>query len=105
MNLGPGVACCESTNLPRAAAFTAFTDVVLGVVPIAGFWNLKLPTNTKVGLCFLMGCTLFAAVCSIVKTTKLDELADLQDFTYGTVDLIIWAMYVPNLNLHELSLT
>lgn len=39
-----------------------------------------------------MGCTLFAAICAIVKTTKLNTLADLQDFTYATVDLVIWAM-------------
>lgn len=40
----------------------------------------------------MMGCTLLAAICAIVKTTKLYQLADLADFTYGTVDLIIWVM-------------
>lgn len=74
-------------------AYTAMTDIILAIVPIAAFWKLTLKTKTKVGLSFLMACTLFAAICAIVKTTKLNELADLADFTYGTVDLVIWAMY------------
>ncbi|OTA55119.1 hypothetical protein K449DRAFT_357701 [Hypoxylon sp. EC38] len=77
-------------------SLTAFTDIVLGIVPIASFWNLQLPTKTKVSICFLMGCTLFAAICAIVKTTKLNELEDLGDFTYATVDLIIWAIVEAN---------
>ncbi|KAI1633662.1 hypothetical protein F4809DRAFT_622384 [Biscogniauxia mediterranea] len=77
-------------------SFTAFTEIVLGIVPIAGFWNLQLPTKTKVSLCFLMCCTIFSAICSIIKTTKLDQLSNLGDFTYGTVDLIIWAIVEAN---------
>ncbi|ETS80241.1 hypothetical protein PFICI_07770 [Pestalotiopsis fici W106-1] len=77
-------------------AYTALTDIILGVVPSLAFWGLKLPTKTKVGLCFLMLCTLFAAICAIVKTTKLNELDDLTDFTYGSVDLIIWAIVEAN---------
>ncbi|KAI1778659.1 hypothetical protein F4818DRAFT_306297 [Hypoxylon cercidicola] len=77
-------------------SFTAFTDIVLAIVPIASFWNLQLPKKTKVSLCLVMGCTLFAAICAIVKTTYLNELEDLDDFTYGTVDLIIWAIVEAN---------
>ncbi|KAF7540564.1 hypothetical protein G7054_g1261 [Neopestalotiopsis clavispora] len=77
-------------------SFTAFTDVVLGIVPIAAFWKLKLPTRSKVGLCILMGCTLFAAVCSIVKTTKLTTLSDYSDFPYSSTGLIIWAVVEAN---------
>ncbi|KAK9424385.1 putative Integral membrane protein [Seiridium unicorne] len=77
-------------------ALTAFTDVVLGIVPIAAFWGLRLPTRSKVGLCILMGCTLFAAVCSAVKTSKLSELDDFSDFTYTSVQLIIWVIVEAN---------
>ncbi|KAI1398504.1 hypothetical protein F4819DRAFT_468438 [Hypoxylon fuscum] len=77
-------------------SLTAFTDIVLAIVPIASFWNLQLPKKTKVSLCLVMGCTLFAAICAIVKTTYLNELEDLDDFTYGTVDLIIWAIVEAN---------
>lgn len=92
---------CKSCPLSRLGtradrsvqpAFTAVTDIVLGIVPIAAFWKLQMKTKTKVGLCTMMGCTFFAAICAIVKTTRLNELANLEDFTYGTVDLVIWAM-------------
>ncbi|OTB02432.1 hypothetical protein M426DRAFT_322709 [Hypoxylon sp. CI-4A] len=77
-------------------SFTAMTDIVLAVVPIASFWTLQLPRKTKISLCLVMGCTLFAAICAIVKTTYLNELEILDDFTYGTVDLIIWAIVEAN---------
>ncbi|KAK7726530.1 hypothetical protein SLS53_007957 [Cytospora paraplurivora] len=32
------------------------------------------------------------AICAIIKTTKLDELENLADFSYATVDLVIWAV-------------
>lgn len=64
----------------------------MGAIPIAAFWKLQLKLGIKVGLCVMMGCTFFAAVCAIVKTSYLYTLADLSDFTYATVDLIIWAM-------------
>ncbi|KAL8749078.1 MAG: hypothetical protein Q9184_006945 [Pyrenodesmia sp. 2 TL-2023] len=73
-------------------AYSAFTDVFLAVVPAMVFWKLQLKTKTKIGLCLLMGTTALAAICAIVKTTYLDELANLADFTYATVDLIIWAI-------------
>ena len=65
---------------------------MLGVVPITAFWNLRLPTKTKVGVCFLMGCTLFAAVCSVIKTYHLKSLKSKGNFTYDTVGLVTWAM-------------
>ncbi|KAK9788262.1 putative Integral membrane protein [Seiridium cardinale] len=77
-------------------SFTTFTDVILGIMPIAAFWGLRLPTRSKVGLCILMGCTLFAAVCSTVKTTKLSELDDFSDFTYTSVQLVIWVIVEAN---------
>ncbi|KAK6080614.1 integral membrane protein [Seiridium cupressi] len=83
-------------RISGSLALTAFTDVVLGIVPIAAFWGLRLPTRPKVGLCILMGCTLFAAVCSAVKTTKLSELDDFSDFTYTSVQLTIWVIVEAN---------
>lgn len=73
-------------------AYSAFTDIFLAIVPVMVFWKLQLKIKTKIGLCLLMSTTALAAICAIVKTTKLNELSDLADFTYGTVDLIIWAI-------------
>lgn len=75
-----------------SVAYAAATDIILAIVPIVAFWKLKLDMRTKVGLCLMMGCTLFAAICAIVKTSNLGSLEQLDDFTYATVDLVIWAM-------------
>lgn len=77
-------------------AYSAFTDIFLAVVPATVFWKLQLKTKTKINLCLLMGMTAVAAICAVVKTTKLNELANLSDFTYATVDLIIWATVEAN---------
>ncbi|KAL9025195.1 MAG: hypothetical protein Q9196_005943 [Gyalolechia fulgens] len=77
-------------------AYSAFTDVFLAIVPAMVFWKLQMKTKTKIGLCLLMGTTALAAICAIVKTTKLYQLANLADFTYATVDLIIWAIVEAN---------
>lgn len=39
-------------------AFSAFTDVMLAIIPIAAFWRLQLKTMTRIGLCLLMGTTM-----------------------------------------------
>lgn len=39
------------------AAYSAFTDLLLAIVPAAAFWKLQLQLKTKIGLCILMGMT------------------------------------------------
>lgn len=88
--------CLSSTVLTGysyfVGAYSAFTDILLAIIPIFAFWKLQMKLRTKIGVCLLMGTTALAAICAIVKTSKLNELADLEDFTYGTVDLLIWAV-------------
>lgn len=47
----------DTLTLPDTG-FTAFTDVVLAVVPIMTFRGLQMKTNTKVAISILMGFTL-----------------------------------------------
>ena len=44
----------------------------------------------KVGLAGLMGLGVFAGACAIKKTLKIPELTARSDFTWETVDLLIW---------------
>lgn len=79
-------------------AYSAFTDVFLAVVPIVAFWRLQLKLKTKIGVCLLMSTTFWsvlslhrpvsselisysAAICAVVKTTKLENLKNLADFS------------------------
>lgn len=86
-------------------AYSAFTDIFLAIVPITAFWKLQMKLKTKIGLCLLMGMTALwvspveswfdlplltsrsAAICAIIKTTKLNELAVLNDFTCQSIEI------------------
>ncbi|CAG8977286.1 hypothetical protein HYALB_00012978 [Hymenoscyphus albidus] len=91
--LAPGVVSGYSYFV---GSYAAATDIILGVVPMVAFWKLKLDMRTKTGLCLMMGCTLFAAICAAIKTSHLGSLEQLNDFTYATVDLVIWAIVEAN---------
>ncbi|KAK3690492.1 hypothetical protein B0T22DRAFT_441878 [Podospora appendiculata] len=73
-------------------------------LPTEHLWNSStpatcLPTGVLASYCYFVGVItatikerLVAAVCSVVKTSKFNEMADVQDYTYDTVDLTIWAI-------------
>ncbi|KAK8097198.1 hypothetical protein PG999_013142 [Apiospora kogelbergensis] len=69
------------------SAYTTLTDIVLAVVPISAFWKLQMPTNTRVGLCIMMGLTLLSAIVTIVKATYL---------MFDVVPLVIWGLIEQN---------
>ncbi|KAI9653797.1 MAG: hypothetical protein M1831_005664 [Alyxoria varia] len=71
------------------AAFTAFTDFFLAIVPIMSFINLQMERSSKIAVSILMGVTAVGGICAIVKTTKLWQLNEPIDFTYATGDLTI----------------
>lgn len=56
------------------SAYTTAIDFFLAIVPISAFWNLKIKFNTKLGLCILMGLSLFSAIVTVVKATHLWRL-------------------------------
>lgn len=60
-------------------AYTAFTDIVLALVPITSFWNLQMRRSTKISVSIMMGLTLFSALVTAVKTSYLDLFNDHTD--------------------------
>ena len=49
-------------------AVAALSDFYLAIIPINMFMPLRIDRKLKWGLCFLMGCGLFAGVAAIVRT-------------------------------------
>ncbi|MCJ1433388.1 hypothetical protein MMC27_002748 [Xylographa pallens] len=70
-------------------AYSAFTDLFLTLFPIVVIWNLQVKLKVKVALAALFAMGLVATVAAAIKTAHLGELSD-PDFTWVTVDLIIW---------------
>ena len=60
-------------------AYTAFTDFVLAIVPVAAFWKLQMKRSTKIGLCILMSMTMLSAVVTIIKGSYLSLFTDTDD--------------------------
>lgn len=52
-------------------AYTTLADVVLAALPITAFWQLRMKSSTKIGLCVMMGLTLLSAITTIIKATYL----------------------------------
>ncbi|KAH0600995.1 hypothetical protein MHUMG1_01996 [Metarhizium humberi] len=76
------------------ASFSVFSDFALAVFPVSVLWNLHMEWRLKMSLMFFMGLGAFAGIASIIKTMKLETLSSRGDYTYETVDLIIWMIHV-----------
>ncbi|KAL8748001.1 MAG: hypothetical protein Q9190_000213 [Brigantiaea leucoxantha] len=79
-----------------AGAYSAFTDMYLATYPVFVFMRLNINIKKKIGLSFVMSLGLVASAIAIYKCTKLTELYDHSDYTYATVDLLIWTSVESN---------
>ena len=72
------------------ASFSAFSDFLLALFPLVIIYNLQMKLAIKVGLGCAMSLGLFATGAAIVKTIQLEDLTARDDYTYDTVNLVIW---------------
>ncbi|TVY56509.1 hypothetical protein LSUE1_G008985, partial [Lachnellula suecica] len=71
-------------------ATNSLTDIVLTIFPAMIIWNLQLAKHLKIGLSIVLGLSSFAMIASIIRTKLTAQIADRSDFTWNTVDFIIW---------------
>ncbi|KAI1774670.1 hypothetical protein F4818DRAFT_452150 [Hypoxylon cercidicola] len=64
------------------SGYNAFVDIILAVFPMTFITKLNISRKMKVGLCFMMGGTIFAAACTIVKAYLIKNLDQQQDITW-----------------------
>ncbi|KAL9001776.1 MAG: hypothetical protein Q9188_005250 [Gyalolechia gomerana] len=72
------------------ASFSSFSDFVLALFPLVIIWNLKMRRAVKFGIGAAMSLGILATGAAIVKTIQLQQLTARADYTYETVDLVIW---------------
>ncbi|KAL8870791.1 MAG: hypothetical protein Q9174_003244 [Haloplaca sp. 1 TL-2023] len=72
-------------------SWAAASDLALAVYPVLVFWNLKIGTKTKIGLCLLMAGGLVAAAAGAIKTVYIKLITAEEDPTYAISTLVIWA--------------
>ncbi|KAG0651521.1 hypothetical protein D0Z07_1950, partial [Hyphodiscus hymeniophilus] len=73
-------------------AFNGATDLFLTFLPATILWTLQMKTKLKMGLCVLLGLSLFAFVAVIMKLVKLRALSERGDYTYNTVQMFVWVI-------------
>ncbi|MCJ1389800.1 hypothetical protein MMC18_002657 [Xylographa bjoerkii] len=71
-------------------AFSACTDIYLALYPTIVLYKLNISMNKKIGLSAVLSLGFVAAILAIYKCTRLQGLYNHSDYTYSTVDLLIW---------------
>ena len=72
------------------SAVSSFSDLVLAVLPAPIIWKLQLRLTVKIGLGSAMSLGILSAAAGTAKTIQIRTLSARSDYTYKTVDLILW---------------
>ncbi|MCJ1381729.1 hypothetical protein MMC17_004840 [Xylographa soralifera] len=72
-------------------AVSAFTDFELSLLPILVFQSLQMDKRSKVVLSSLMGIGFLTGVTAIMRIVYIEPYARLDDMTYTSINLQIWA--------------
>ncbi|RAH84306.1 hypothetical protein BO86DRAFT_442622 [Aspergillus japonicus CBS 114.51] len=71
-------------------ALSGFVDLALAIYSSTVLMKLHMSLRKRLALCAALGLGSVATAMAIIKCTQLKGLADQEDYTYGTADLIIW---------------
>ncbi|KAK6064544.1 integral membrane protein [Seiridium cupressi] len=74
------------------SAYTAFTDIVLAIIPIVAFWKMQMRLRIKLGVCIMMGLIFISAIFTIIEATYLWLLFGAEDPLYKLPTLVIWGL-------------
>ncbi|KAJ5831934.1 hypothetical protein N7474_000245, partial [Penicillium riverlandense] len=74
-----------------AGAYSGCMDFVIALFPWIIIWNLQMKRHEKLGIGIAMSLGVFAAATAFIKTSKLVNVSKVQDFTYYSSSIIIWA--------------
>ncbi|KAG4430976.1 hypothetical protein IFR05_013536 [Cadophora sp. M221] len=78
-------------------SFTA--DWILGLLPVALIWDLKMNTRTKVSAGILMSLGLLAGIATMIRVPYIKALGFTDDFLFATTDIALWSTVEPGLGL------
>ncbi|PYI32236.1 hypothetical protein BP00DRAFT_341944 [Aspergillus indologenus CBS 114.80] len=78
-------------------ALSGLVDLALAIYPSTVLMKLHMSLRKRLALCAALGLGSVATAMAIIKCTQLIGLADQEDYTYGTADLIIWTNIESNI--------
>ncbi|KAJ5113681.1 hypothetical protein N7456_002215 [Penicillium angulare] len=100
---------CWPTNVFETIALTAGAysgcmDFVLALLPWMVLWGLEMKKREKIGIALAMSMGVFAAVTAFIKTSKLVNVSQVQDFTWFCSSITCWAAAETGLTIFAASI-
>ncbi|KAJ5703006.1 hypothetical protein N7488_010554 [Penicillium malachiteum] len=74
-----------------AGAYSGCMDFVLALLPWVVLWGLEMKKREKFGIALAMSMGIVASVAAFIKTSKLVNVSQVQDFTWFCSSITIWA--------------
>ncbi|KAJ5460254.1 uncharacterized protein N7458_001806 [Penicillium daleae] len=87
-----------------AGAYSGCMDVILALLPWVVLWGLEMKKREKVGIALAMSMGITAAIAAFIKTSKLVNVAQVQDFTWFCTSITIWASVETGLTIFAASI-
>ncbi|CEO60220.1 hypothetical protein PMG11_04858 [Penicillium brasilianum] len=87
-----------------AGAYSGCMDVILALLPWAVLWDLEMKKREKAGIALAMSMGVIAAIAAFIKTSKLVNVAQVQDFTWFCTSITIWASVETGLTIFAASI-
>ncbi|KAJ5380321.1 uncharacterized protein N7496_002749 [Penicillium cataractarum] len=87
-----------------AGAYSGCMDVILALLPWAVIWDLEMKKREKAGIALAMSMGVIAAIAAFIKTSKLVNVSQVQDFTWFCSTITIWASVETGLTIFAASI-
>ncbi|TVY47169.1 hypothetical protein LOCC1_G002578 [Lachnellula occidentalis] len=95
--------CIKPTIFPAASithsAVNFTSDWILGLLPIALIWNLRMNRRTKVSVAAVLSLGVLAGIAAIIRIPYIHVLGLTEDFLFNTIDIAIWSTVEPGLGI------
>jgi len=87
-----GTCYINTTNLATVnAAYSTFLDFLLAALPWYFLRKLHMKPKEKIIINLSLSVGIFAGICGTIRVTKVASLNAKSDYTYKTIDLMLWS--------------
>ncbi|KAH8675873.1 hypothetical protein BX600DRAFT_432419 [Xylariales sp. PMI_506] len=81
------------------SSLSGISDWILGLLPVAILWKVKINRRTKLSIAVLLSMGLIAGATLMVRIPLVKRIAISADFLYDTIALASWSVIEPSLGI------
>lgn len=86
------------------SVMTIVSDWLYSIMPIFMIWKVKMSTQKKLTVAFVLSLGVFASVATLIRLKYLLELSDYSDNLYTANDAMVWTLIEPGIAIIAASL-